>query len=275
MKMWKQSIKRISKIFLLVIFIYIILYVAYILILPFLLNCLGTNIDTQKLIIIFFSKFGNSFLIPLIVSILLFYFGIIEIERIQYLEGLNELISEMNYNFSKILEFPKNVEERYNKCKNGGEWKWLPKKVSYTNWADGQNFSYKYFPTNAYFNFINNGYILNKKYWAIPAGNIALFYSLCINFNIYTQNIENFHCKSIDVLCPYIKSKDYQELLYGNYLNQGFIGEYTMILENLKEYKDIDKDLIKEYNKNMKNYEDIYKETMNIVHLNQLCRDVR
>ena len=92
---------------------------------------------------------------------------------------------------------------------------------------------------------------------------------------IKTQIIENLHCKSIDVLCTFIKSKDYQELLYGNYLNQGFIGEYMMILERLEEYKDIDKDLIKEYNKNMKDYEEIYKETMNIVHLNQLCRDVR
>lgn len=275
MKMWNQSMKRISKIFLLVLLFYIILYVAYILGLPFLLNWLEINIEDQKSIIIFCSKFGNSFLIPLMMSFLLFYFGIIEKERLQYLAGLNELISEMNYNFSKILEFPKNVEERYNKCKNGGEWEWLPKKVSYTNWADGQNFSYKYFPTNAYFNFINNGYILNKKYWAIPAGNIALFYRLCIEFNINTQKIENLHCRSIDFLCTFIKSEDYQDLLYGNYLNKGLIGEYRMILENLKEYNDIDKDLIEEYNKNMKNYEDIYKETMNIVHLNQLCRDIR
>lgn len=259
MKMWNQSMKRIFKIFLLAALFYTILYVAYILGLPFLLNWLEMNIETQNPIIIFLSKFGNSFLIPLMVSILLFYFGIIEKERLQYLAGLNELISEMNYNYSQILEFPKNVEERYNKCKNGEEWEWLPKKASYTNWADGHNFSFKYFPTNAYFNFINNGYILNKKYWTIPAGNIALFYSLCIKFNIYTQKIENLHCKSIDRLCTFIKSEDYQDYLYGNGLNKGLIGEYKMILETLKEYKDIDKDLIEEYNKNLKNYEDIYK----------------
>jgi ABC-type arginine/histidine transport system permease subunit len=192
MKMWKQSMKRIFKIFLLVALFYIIFYVAYILALPFLFNWLGTNIETQKPIIIFLSKLGNSFLLPLMVAILLFYFGIIEKERIQYLAGLNELISEMNYNCSKILEFPTNVEHKYTKYIKEGKLDWLPKKESYTNWADGNNFYYKYLPTNAYFNFINDGYILDKKYLIIPTGNIAKFWDqFLLGHSIHYQIIRN------------------------------------------------------------------------------------
>lgn len=256
LKIWYPSMKRMFYKLLLAALLYILLYVVYISTLPVLFNCVGTNIETQKSIITFSSKFGNSFLLPLVVAILLFYLGIIEKERIQYSAGLNELISEMNYNCSKILGFPKNVEEKYNKYINEGKLDWLPKKESYTNWADGQNFYFKYLPTSAYFNFINNGYILDKKYLIIPTGNIAKYYDICIKFNIEIQVIENLGTKSINALCTFIKGKRYQDYLYGNDLNEGLIGEYEIILKALGKYSDVDEGLIREYKtilKNLKN----------------------
>lgn len=242
----RPLIKRMIAIFPVIIFLYVILYFIYISSilpnLPILLNLFGINIEIQKQIFIFLSKFGNSFLLPSIMAILLFYFGIIENERLQYLSVLNELISEMNYNCSKILEFPKNVKEKSNEFKNHGKLMWLPKKESYTNWADGKNFYFKYLPTSAYFKFINNGYILDKKYMTIPTGNIAKFYDLCIKFSNEIQFIENSGSDSIDSLCAFIKNESYQVYLHGNNLNEGLIGEYKIIVENLEKYIDKNKE---------------------------------
>ena len=239
-------IKRMISIFPRIIILYIILYYIYISYilpsLPSLFDLFGINIGSQKQIFTFLSKFGNSFLLPSLISIILFYFGIIENERLQYSSVLNELISEMNYNYSKILEFPKNVKEKSNKLKNQGELVWLPKKESYTNWADGNNFYFKYLPTNAYFKFINNGHILDKKYLTIPTGNIAKFYDLCITFNNKIQSIENSDPYSIDSLCAFIKDEHYHVYLYGNDLNKGLIGEYKIIVKNLEKYIDKNKE---------------------------------
>lgn len=248
MKLRKRRplIKRMIAIFPVIIFLYVILYFTYISSilpnLPILLNTFGISIESQKQIFTFLSKFGNSLLLPSLISITLFYFGIIENERLQYSSVLNELISEMNYNYSKILEFPKNVKEKSNKLKNQGELVWLPKKESYTNWADGNNFYFKYLPINAYFKFINNGHILDKKYLTIPTGNIAKFYDLCITFNNKIQSIENSDPYSIDSLCAFIKDDHYQVYLYGNNLNEGLIGEYKIIVENLEKYIDKNKE---------------------------------
>ena len=252
MKMWYPSLKRLSRILLGVIVLYAILYFLYVLVLLPLLNPSGWNIGTQQRMIIFLSKFGNSLLLPLVVSILIFYFGIMEKERIQYSIDLNELISEMNYNCRKILELPENAKKKhdnYIKTKIIG---WLPKMATYTNWANEQNFHFKYLPTNAYFNFINKGHILDKKYIEIPAGNIANFYDLCIKFNIFIQDVENNDPESIGALPNFIKSKHYKNYLHGNeayetYYHKGFIGEYEIILNILKEYEDINKNLIEEY----------------------------
>jgi len=246
MKRWYPSMKRMTCKFFVAISLYTILYFAYITYISGLFNWLGTNIETQNMIIIFLSKFSNSFLLPLMVAILLFYLGIIEIQRMEYSAALNELIFEMNYNCSEILKFPKNVED-----KTG----WVSKNVSYTNWADGNNFYYKYLPTNAYFNFVNKGYILDKIHFKIPSGNIAKFYDVCVKFNIHIQMIENQDPKPIDPLRTFIKSKLYQEYLYGNDLNEGVIGEYKMILKSLEKYKDINKGLIGEYKMILKSLE--------------------
>ena len=247
-----------------VILYFILAVVISYFILPFLFDLIKINNETQNIIITFYSRVLKPFIIPLIVPILIFYFGIIEKERLQYADGLTKLVCEMNQNYRRILKFPQEVEKTY-ESKNEGELKWLPKKLSYTNWGDGQNFHYKYLPTSAYFHFINNGYILNKKYLDIPTGNIGNFYRQCIQFNIAIQKIENcihinnevdkqkekpievpFESKklkfnSVNDLCTFLKNDFCRYYSYKNYLNEGLIGEYKITISQLEKYIDINK----------------------------------
>ena len=253
-----------------VILLFIIAVVISYFILPFLFDFIKIiNSETQNIIFTFCSRVLNSFIIPfiipLIVAILIFYFGIIEKERLQYADGLTKLICEMNLNYRSILKFPQEVEKKY-ESKNEGELEWLSKKLSYTNWGDGENFHYKYLSTSAYFNFINNGYILNTKYLGIPSANIGNFYFQCFKFNIAIQTIENsihmsnnevdkqekkpieftldgkkFKFDSVNNLCTFLKNDFCQYYSCKNYLNQGLIGEYKITIRQLEKYIDINK----------------------------------
>ncbi len=165
---------------------YWILYVIVIIIGCILLSQIPNLLQTIN-----FQQIILTSLISILISVTIFYFGIKENARLQYADGLNKVISEMQRNHSKIIEFPQKIEENCVNWEKTNEWKWIDKRSSYTNWGDGKNFHLKYLPTSAYFNFVNKGYILNQEYLEVPTENIAHFYQFCIQFNNELQSVEN------------------------------------------------------------------------------------
>jgi len=217
-------------------------------------------------------------LISIIISVTIFYFGIKENARLQYADGLKKVIEEMQKNHLRVLDFPRKIEENCVNWENADEWRWIGKESSYTNWGDGENFHLKYLPTSAYFNFVNKGYILSKKYLEAPTERIAHFYQFCILFNKELQIIENLlrilpnsqnltaetdAINSDSVLqpitdegneifiefqgrifrskrefCNFLKCEWFQQYAYKNDLNEGLIGEYQSVIESLGPFLD-------------------------------------
>lgn len=184
-----------------------------------------------------------------------------ELKKLEYADALEKLLEELCENKVKFDEFSINVNLRFKELEEDKKWNWITKLDSYTNWASGNNFQYKYFSTNAYFNFVNQGHILNTEYLSIPKGNIANTYELFHNFNIELQNCENMIYR-IDVSSNnnIERIKSIQECLltyfYNKYskehLNGGFYSNYEKIYENLYVYFD--------FNKFLKKYQKKYKE---------------
>ncbi|WOF17060.1 hypothetical protein F1737_10410 [Methanoplanus sp. FWC-SCC4] len=126
-----------------------------------------------------------------IIAIIIFYFTQKEIKRLEYADALKKLLIEFGENKDCFERFTQIVNERFDELEKENKWNWMPKQDSYTNWANGNNFQYKYFSTNAYFNFVNQGHILNTKYLEIPKGQIANIYEIYFDFNIKLQHTEN------------------------------------------------------------------------------------
>lgn len=136
-------------------------------------------------------SFTLSISASVIITIIIFYWTQEEIKRLEYAVALKKLLIELGENKEKLYNFTQNVDKKFDELEGHKKWKWMPKQDSYTNWASGNNFQFKYFATNAYFNFVNRGHILNTKYLPIPKGQIANIYEIFFDFNIKLQHTEN------------------------------------------------------------------------------------
>ena len=201
-------------------------------------------------------------LISIIISVTIFYFGIKENARLQYANGLKKVFDEMQNNHSRILNFPRRIDQNCSHWEQTNEWRWIEKQSSYTNWGDGGNFHLKYLPTSAYFNFVNKGYILNKEYLEAPTERIAHFYQFCISFNNELQVIENLlrdithshnqanesgKAEGIEFqiefngrlfsskreFCNFLKTEWFQKYTNCNSLNEGLNGEFQAVRNSL------------------------------------------
>ncbi|MDD3977862.1 MAG: hypothetical protein PHI15_06900 [Methanomicrobium sp.] len=139
------------------------------------------------------SSFAFTFSIAgsVLIAIFIFYFTQEEIKRLEYSDALKKLLIELGENKINLDQFATNVNIRFKELEEEKTWNWMPKQDSYTNWASNENFQYKYFATSAYFNFVNQGHILNTKYLSIPKGNIANIYESYFQFNTQLQKLEN------------------------------------------------------------------------------------
>jgi hypothetical protein len=140
---------------------------------------------------IFFSVF--SALIALLAAILYVKYSFIHLQKTEYDIALYHLKNEIEENYKRFKAFPSLIDNEKLKWDDGKLEGWLPKNVSFTNWSDQNkgNFSFKYLPSNAYYNFINKGYILDVNYCKIDLTNLHYFYESCINFSTLWQQSEN------------------------------------------------------------------------------------
>ena len=181
----------------------------------------------------------------IIIVIFVFYFTQIEIKRLEYAVALKKLLIEIGENKDKLFEFNQRVDESFDEFEKEKKWKWIPKQNSYTNWASGNNFQYKYFATNAYFNFVNKGHILNTKYLQIPQGQIANIYEIFFDFNIKLQQTENLinnfehndhsQFKTEKDIQKYLKCEFYNNYI-NDHINNGFNENYQNVYNQLSQY---------------------------------------
>jgi len=140
---------------------------------------------------IFFSVF--SALVALLAAILYVKYSFIHLQKTEYDIALYHLKNEIEENYKRFKAFPQLIDNEKVKWDDGKLEGWLPKNVSFTNWSDQNkgNFSFKYLPSNAYYNFINKGYILDVNYCKIDLTNLHYFYESCIQFSTLWQQFEN------------------------------------------------------------------------------------
>lgn len=108
--------------------------------------------------------------ITFIISIYVFYYTQEETKRLEYADALKKLVIEIGKNKQRFDEFESNVNMRCKEFEENKIWKWMPKQNSFTNWADGQNFQYKYFATNAYFHFCESRAYFKHQIFRNPQG---------------------------------------------------------------------------------------------------------
>lgn len=196
-----------------------------------------------------------------IIAISLILIGYRATRRMQYFYDLRALIREMRDNCKRMDNFPIKFKEAYGDCDNIEVNRWIEKKSSYTNWGDGNNFHLKYLPSQAYFNFINKGYInQQEKSLVFPSESIAHFYQFCIEFSVDLQKIENdirelkanrsetiiqrkfshfptqtFHCPQ--EICHFLIENMYPFYARNNVLNTGILNEYEKTIISLEGHE--------------------------------------
>jgi hypothetical protein len=196
-----------------------------------------------------------------IIAIILIYFGYLANNRLQYFHALKAIIKEMKHNCEEMVNFQINYKEAYGDCDNLVLGRWIAKSSSYTNWGDGENFHLKYLPSQAYFNFINKGYINQKEYLKFPSESIAHFYQFCIEFSRDLQQLENgilalktgrakapipiflqrfphkTSFQSPQEICKFLTEEFYPFYAKKNDFNDGIIDEYKKTKESLKDHE--------------------------------------
>jgi hypothetical protein len=166
----------------------------------------------------------------------------------------------MEQNCKNMINFQVEFKEAYGDCDNLVLKKWVEKSSSYTNWGDGDNFHLKFLPSQAYFNFINKGYVNQKEILQFPSQPIAHFYQFCIEFSTGLQLLENdiralkkgrktapiaiplrrFPLKTFQCpqeICKFAIEEFYQFYAEENDFNDGIIGEYKNAIESLKQHE--------------------------------------
>lgn len=194
-----------------------------------------------------------------IIAILLIYFSFLANNRLQYFHAVRALLQEMRHNSEEIENFLPNFKAAYGNSENLFVQRWIAKTHSYTNWGDGENFHLKYLPSQAYFNFVNKGYIIQNEYLQFPSESISHFYQFCTEFSRDLQIMENYirglkqgrlqtpiliplsrfprTFRSPEEICKFLTDEFYPYYAEKNDLNEGIIGEYKKTVASLKEHE--------------------------------------
>ena len=204
-----------------------------------------------------------------VLAIIVFYSTLLEIKRLEYADALKKLLIELGMNKDRLDNFISEIDVIFSKYESEKKWNWVKKYPSYTNWASGDNFQFKYFPSSAYFNFVNKGYILDDKYLKVPKGNIASVYESVQSFNTDLQKLENIYHKinwdavkdehdnqksfcvsfdfynitycfqNIDEINTFLKG-DFINFYRYKHVNGGIDSNYTEVKNELIEYYDFE-----------------------------------
>lgn len=211
----------------------------------------------------------------IILSVTLFFITLKAMKNLEYDDSLKKLLKEIGMNKERLDNFVLNIDNIFSTYKSKKEWNWIDKTESYTNWASGNNFQFEYFPSTAYFNFVNKGYILYDTRLKIPKRNIASIYESFQSFNVHLQYLENkyhnfnwddtidehntqknilvsfdFHNKiinfqNIDDIHKFLKS-NFINFYLCEYVNGGIKSNYEVIKNELIEYYDFEAEVRKD-----------------------------
>lgn len=191
-----------------------------------------------------------SALIALFAAIFYVNHSFIHLQRAEYDNALYALKKEIRDNYQEFKKFPEEID-RVKKLWDEGKVGWSSKRDSFTNWGSDKygNFYLKYLPSNAYYNFINKGYILNTEYCEIHKMNLSYFYECCMQFSTELQQIEreinqfiknNSNLENQNVLQNYIEAKTrylkcefYNAYRDKSPLNNGIEFSYQEVMKSL------------------------------------------
>lgn len=199
-------------------------------------------------------------LLFVVIAIILIYYTYKVSIRLEYFHALKAIILEMKHNYDEMGKFQSNLIEAYVDCDNVSIKRWIAKSPSLTNWGNGENFHYKYLPSQAYFNFINKGYINQNENLELPVEPIANFYQFCIEFSNDLQELENLfrrlesgkdkapvkikltrfnekEFQSANEICKFFIEEFYPFYANKNPFNEGIIKEYKKTIKSLKEHR--------------------------------------
>jgi len=205
----------------------------------------------------------------IILAVTIFFITLKLMRDLEYDDALKKLLKEIGMNKERLDNFVLTIDDIFSTYKSEKKWNWIEKTESYTNWASGNNFQFEYFPSTAYFNFVNKGYILYNTSLKIPKRNIAAIYESFQSFNAHLQDLENkyhnincddtidehnnqknvcvsfdFHNKiinfqNIDEIHKFLKC-DFINFYRHEYVNKGIHSNYKVIKDKLIEYYDFE-----------------------------------
>lgn len=200
-------------------------------------------------------------LISVIFAIILIIFGYLANIRFQYFSAVKAVLLEMEKNHDQMQNFQEKFQMAYVNCEKIQLKTWIEKSASYTNWGDGDNFHLKYLSSQAYFDFINKGYINQKFFFFVfPSASIAHFYQFCIEFSKDLQKLENgirifesnkkpssiiIHLfrfpdnekfNSSQEICTFLTGTFYRFYVEKNDFNDGILKEYEKTIDSLKNH---------------------------------------
>jgi len=194
-------------------------------------------------------------------AILLIYVGYVTNKRLHYFFAVRAILREMRVNHDQMKNFPKKFQEAYSTCEKIQLIRWIEKKASLTNWGDGDNFHLKYLSSQAYFDFINKGYI-NQTYFffKFPSSSIAHFYQFGMEFSKGLQELEN-GLRSLELnrktppiiidlkrfpdkkefhtsheICTFLTGRFYPFYAQKNDFNDGLLKEYEETIKSLEDH---------------------------------------